>query len=312
MNLAALLGVTLVVGTASAEYVATPKTSTWSPMNGPVYAIERIGNTIYIGGGFTSVRSPDGTQTVPRNRLAAFDAATGSLLSWNPSANKIVRALHQSSDGTGLFVGGLFTSINGSKRKGIAKVDTLTGTLVGGFDAKVNDGNVYVIERSGTTVFFGGDFTMLDGQARPRVAAVEEATGVALSGWNGSAGGTVKSLLAAEDGTGRLFIGGEFHTLSGQSRDFIGALNASDGSVSSWTPPGPCTDLDNACYVLDLAQDSSKVYAAVGGPGGRVIAYNLVSGARQWAAYGDGNMLAVAVSGGTVYAGGHFGPNFGN
>ncbi|MDQ3257026.1 MAG: fibronectin type III domain-containing protein [Acidobacteriota bacterium] len=301
----------LLVGTASADYVATPKSSTWSPTDGPVYAIERIGNTIYIGGGFTTLRSPDGSQMVQRSRLAAFDATTGALLSWNPGANRNVRALQQSSDGTGLFVGGQFTNIAGVSRRGFAEINTLTGALVGSFNTKVGGGNVYAIDRSGTEVFIGGDFSTVNGEAHVRVAAVDETTGATVRGWNGSADGTVKSVLASEDGSGRLFVGGEFRNLSGQSRNFIGAFNSGDGSVSSWAPPGPCTDLENACYVLDLAQDNSKVYAAVGGPGGRVTAYTLSSGFRQWAAYGDGNVQAVAVNGGTVYVGGHFGPNFG-
>jgi len=300
-----------VTRTASADYISTPKSSTWSAVDGPIYASERIGNTIYIGGGFTTLRSPDGSHTVQRERLAAFDATTGTLLAWNPSANKNVRALHQSSDGTGLFVGGLFTSIAGSARRGFAEVNSTTGTLVGGFAGRVN-GDVYAIERSGTTVYLGGAFTTLNGQARPGVAAMEEASGAAVPGWNGSADATVKSLLAANDGTGRLFVGGEFRSLSGESRYFLGALDAVDGSLTSWTPPSPCVDLENACYVLDLAQDSSKVYAAVAGPGGRVVAYDMATGTLQWSAYGDGNVVTVAANGGTVYAGGQFGPNFGN
>ncbi len=311
IRIAALLGMQFVVAIASADYVATPAATTWSPLGGPVHAIERIGNTIYIGGGFTTLRSPDGSQTVERNRLAAFDATTGELLEWNPGANKIVRALQQSSDGTGLFVGGLFTNIAGNARRGFAEVNTLTGTLVAGFNANVN-GDVYAVERSGTYVFFGGAFSTVNGQAQARVAAVDEATGAAEPGWNGSADGIVKSLLAAKDGSGRLFVGGEFRTLSGQSRDFIGALNTGDGSASGWHPPIPCTDLSNPCYVLDLAQDTHKVYAAVAGPGGRVIAYDLTSGTPYWRANGDGNVQCVAVGGDIVYAGGHFGPKFGN
>ena len=313
-KIAALLGVALahsaLIGTASADYVATPKTNIWSPVDGPVHAIERIGNTVYIGGGFKTLRSPDGSQTVQRNRLAAFDAATGTLLSWNPGASNTVRSLQQSSDGSGIFIGGLFTTIASSARRGIAEVNTLTGTLVPGFNPNVN-GDVYALERIGSKVFLAGGFTTLNGQACLRVAAVDETTGAAATGWNGSASGTVKSLLASSDGS-RLFIGGEFRTLSGQSRDFIGALDTADGSAHSWRPPSPCTDLQNPCYGLDLAQDSHKLYAAVGGPGGRVVAYDLTSGTLYWTANGDGNVQAVAIDGDTVYAGGHFGPNFGN
>ncbi|GIW09481.1 MAG: hypothetical protein KatS3mg061_0538 [Dehalococcoidia bacterium] len=45
-----------------------------------VYALAVSGSTVYVGGGFTSV----GGQT--RNRLAALDAATGNVTSWNPNA----------------------------------------------------------------------------------------------------------------------------------------------------------------------------------------------------------------------------------
>lgn len=310
VNLVAMCAAALLGGTVSADYVSTPKSSTWSPTDGPVHAIVRIGNTIYIGGGFTTLRSPDGSQTAQRNRLAAFDAATGALLPWNPGANNVVRALHQSSDGTGLFVGGLFTNVGGSARRGIAEVNSATGTLVLSFNATIN-GDVYALERFGTEIFLGGEFSTLNGKTCGRVAAVDEVTGVAVTGWNGSASDTVKSLLASADGS-RLFVGGQFRTLAGQSRDFIGALNTSDGSANSWKPPSPCIDLSNPCYVLDLAQDTHKVYAAVGGPGGRVTAYDLSSGTPYWTANGDGNVQCVAVDGDTVYAGGHFGPNFGN
>ena len=54
-----------------------------------VDAIAVTNSVIYFGGGFTSV----GTTTTgfqARTRLAAADAATGAILPWNPSADKIV------------------------------------------------------------------------------------------------------------------------------------------------------------------------------------------------------------------------------
>jgi hypothetical protein len=303
--------VALVAGSASAvEYSSTPRATTWSAMNGRVYAIEQVGNTVFIGGSFTTLRAPTGGQTVTRNRLAAFDATTGALLPWNPGANGDVRALHASSTGTGLFVGGLFSSIAGTTRNRMAEVSTSTGQLMGGFTANVN-GAVYALERIGTTIYMGGGFSTLGGQSRPRLAAVNEATGAPVAGWSGSADTQVKSLAASPDGS-RLFVGGEFRQLDGQSRDFIGALNAGNGTLNAWRPPSPCSDLQNPCYVLDLAQDGSRVYGAVGGPGGRALAWDINTGARRWAAYGDGDAQAIAVLDGIVYVGGHFGPNFGN
>src|SRR4051794_2119058 len=305
-----VLGVTIAVASpASAAYTQVPRTTTWSPTSGRVYAIARIGSTVYIGGSFTAVRNPNGTATVARSRLAAFDADTGALLPWNPGANNDVRALQPTSDGSGLIVGGLFTNVAGGAQNRIARVDSQTGALVTSFNAAVN-GAVYALARVGTQVIAGGGFSTYRGQSRPRLASFDESNGTATVGWTGSADSIVKSLLASPDGD-RFLVGGQFHTLSGQSRDYIGAVTTT-GTATSWRPPAPCSDVSRPCYVLDLAQDTGKVYAAVGGPGGRVVAYDVSSGVRRWAAYGDGDVQAIAVDDGVVYAGGHFGPTFSN
>src|SRR4051812_15747492 len=61
--------------------------------NGRVDAILTIGDTIYLGGVFTSVRpagAPLGTGEVPRQHLAALSRSTGALLPWNPGTDKAV------------------------------------------------------------------------------------------------------------------------------------------------------------------------------------------------------------------------------
>ena len=63
--------------------------------NGRVNAVAYLGGTVYLGGSFTQVNN------TTRNRLAACDAATGNLLSWNPNANGVVRALKVSPPGPG-------------------------------------------------------------------------------------------------------------------------------------------------------------------------------------------------------------------
>jgi hypothetical protein len=58
--------------------------------------------------------------------------------------------------------------------------------------------------------------------------------------------------------------------------------------------------------VFDMATDGTRVYQAVGGPGGRAVALSASNGSRVWSRSGDGDVQAIAVSGGVVYAGGHF------
>src|SRR4051794_19763669 len=71
---------------ASAAYGTAPSPG-WYPNNGTTYAMAVSNNVVYIGGGFTALRNSVTNQTVSRNRLAAFDASTGDLLSWNPGAD---------------------------------------------------------------------------------------------------------------------------------------------------------------------------------------------------------------------------------
>ncbi len=79
--------------------------------NGKVDAVLSVGDTIYIGGTFTSVRpagAPAGTDEVSRSRLAAFSRSTGALLRWNPGVGHQVNALAAAPNGRIIYVGGRF------------------------------------------------------------------------------------------------------------------------------------------------------------------------------------------------------------
>jgi trimeric autotransporter adhesin len=112
-------------GPAGAVVSADPDDGTCET-NGRVYAVAYLGGTIYLGGSFTSV---DGTT---RNRLAACDAATGNLLSWNPNANGVVRALEVSPAGTRVYAGGDFTAVGGAARARVAALSPSSGGAFGG------------------------------------------------------------------------------------------------------------------------------------------------------------------------------------
>lgn len=43
--------------------------------------------TVYIGGNFTHLTSPDGSESVPRRNLAEIDLATGRPTSWDPKVS---------------------------------------------------------------------------------------------------------------------------------------------------------------------------------------------------------------------------------
>jgi hypothetical protein len=92
---------------------------------GTVEALATDGSRVFLGGTFFELNG------ATRTGLAAVDVATGAVLGWNPvladAALPRVEALavHQSS----LFVGGTFTSVNGTSRVSFAALDTATAAL---------------------------------------------------------------------------------------------------------------------------------------------------------------------------------------
>lgn len=81
-TLAALTICLALAGLAAAIPSEQPD-STWGT-NGRVSATLQVGNTIYIGGSFTEVRSNGGAgpDVLPRSNLAAFNATTGAPTGW--------------------------------------------------------------------------------------------------------------------------------------------------------------------------------------------------------------------------------------
>jgi len=143
--------------------------------NASVQGIAVAAGKAYVGGRFTSVRppgSPLGTNEVGQAYLAAFDATTGALVTaFNPVLDGQVYAVAASADGSRIFVGGDFTTVNGVTRNRIAAFDTATGALVTTWKPSVSY-RVKTISVAGNTVYFGGSFGLVNGVDRLRLAAL--------------------------------------------------------------------------------------------------------------------------------------------
>src|SRR5215207_9943723 len=99
--------------------VAHPETVSADAMptvqiNGVVWAQEIVGNTVYVGGSFTSARpagATPGQNETPRSNFLAYDLTTGQLMnSVVFDANAQVRTIERSPDGSRIYVGGDFTT----------------------------------------------------------------------------------------------------------------------------------------------------------------------------------------------------------
>ncbi|WP_329475666.1 fibronectin type III domain-containing protein [Kribbella sp. NBC_01484] len=144
-------------------------------LNGIVWAIvaSADGSRVYVGGDFTRV---DGQV---RNRIAAFDTATGALVaSIKPSVSYRVKAL--AIGGTSLYFGGSFGLVNGVARNRAAAISTVNGSLLPWNPNADND--VYAIDAAddNSKVYLGGTFAKVGGTSRWAVASVNNSTGALL------------------------------------------------------------------------------------------------------------------------------------
>jgi hypothetical protein len=259
--------------------------------NGGVYAVAHRGPVVYVGGAFTSATS--GGRTVARQRLAAFDARTGALLSWAPAADATVRALAVAGDN--IFAAGDFHSINGHKRDSLAMLSPVSNA-VGSFRHGLT-GTAYALAVAHGRLYLGGSFTDVDGQKRANLAAFSLTTGLLDARWRPATDDTVHALGV---GGPRIYLGGAFHTVDqvhGTLR--LAAVNGASGVVdASFLPRAPAE-------VRAIAVDASGIAVATAGVGGRAIAYT-PAGLVRWQRVFDGDAAAVASAGGITYVGGHF------
>jgi hypothetical protein len=280
---------------ATASFSNTPLRS-WRA-DGVGYAALVVGDTVYVGGSFSTVTSPDGATVVNRANLAAFDVRTGALITgFQANTNGPVRAL--AYDGVRLYVGGSYTTINGVSRNRLAAVDPVTGTVNPTWVANANS-NVYDLAVAVGKLYVAGSFSTLKGSSRSRLAAVDLATS-ALDPFAPQVDNTVVALAVSADGNRMYIGGGSYTTVNGTPTKWLTKLDGVGNVIPiSWA------SLDGQALDLRLTADGSRLAAAIGGAGNQGAWYDTATGTRYWRQRCDGDAQAVHVISESMFTGFH-------
>jgi hypothetical protein len=225
-----------------------------------VRQIVQCGNTMYAVGSFWDILQ--GGSTYTRNNVLSFSASPPyTLTSWAPD---VVGTYGDSSDPSDTlntigfvggncadaYIGGKFTSVNGTAVQNIAEISTTTGNVVSAFASKAS-GAVQTILGVGDHLLVGGNFTGINGDTGdPYMASLSPATGKSdgflhlnISGnyqYTGvhSNSTHVFNQQLSHGGTLDL-VEGDFTSVGGLPRQQIFMLNVggSAATVTGWTSP---------------------------------------------------------------------------
>lgn len=196
-------------------------------VNGNVYALTATASTLYVGGSFTSISSPDGLTTLARSNLAAFDLTSGQPLAWAPDPDNAVVSFMLL--GTDVYVGGDFTNIGGSARGRGARFDQATHTLQSWNPAANN--RITSMSAYGGSIYLSGWFLSIGGQSRSFLAELDPVSAI-VGPWSPAVNSSPSVVVADSSG---VYVGGSFSTLGGASRANLGQVNYS-GTFTTFNP----------------------------------------------------------------------------
>ena len=243
-------------------------------INGVAWSQVVVGNTVYVGGEFTSARPAGaalGTQETPRANLLAYDIRTGELIqSFAHDLNGQVLVVAASPDGSRIYIGGDFTTVDGQPRKRVAAFDTASGALTS-FNPNVS-GQVAAIAATNSTVYLGGNFTAVGSIARTRLAAVSADGSLLpwapLPGVGSTAGNrdgntaTSNAVLAlvVTSGGNQVVAGGRFDSMNGVKATGVAAMDAVTGATRPFAINQLITNQGINSAIYSLSTDGTTVY----------------------------------------------------
>ncbi|CAM3679408.1 PKD domain-containing protein [Nocardioides zeicaulis] len=316
---------------------STPRSNTPRISNGEIWDIEVVPqlNRVFIAGSFTSIQNNASGNTTTYNQanLASYNYTTGLVdAQFRPTFNGGVAAVEASPDGTKLFVGGSFNTVNGVAAQKVASLNLTTGAPLStfGFSNSTNN-QVQSLAATNSTLYVGGRFSRVNGVLKSGLAAVNAASGAVDTGFsNDLSGGIgvngqlgVPQLKLTHDNSELIVV----HTgrqIAGQDRLGVGIIDTASKQLLPFRTRLWDENLARVGGVTriccaDVAPDDSY-FVVTSGSGGdappisdTAVAYPLTAAALQnddvdelWISRQFDSIYSVAITENAVYVGGHF------
>lgn len=283
--------VTAALGLSAANAAYTPQALPlpWHP-TGAVHSSLAGNGVLYVGGKLDGIGG-----------IAAIDPATGNTL-WVVPANKDVRALALSPDGSTLYAGGTFSTVDGATHRHLVAINVADHTVLPKWKAAAA-GEVRDLVAYGSDLYVAGKITSVSGVAHRGIGAVVAATGKLDAAFTFQANGDVLGLTMTGS---RLILSGAFTRINTTiPRSNLAMIDLSNNTLSSWAPSKLCNDCDQ---YWDVVTDGTNAYVGSSGLQGFLGAFNLSTGRQPWQLVSaDGDVQALWLDpDGTLYLGGHF------
>ena len=213
-----------------------------------VRQLVQCGGTMYAVGSFSQI--VHGNAVLRRHNVFSFSATSPfNLTKWRPKINGEVNSIaFVGSNCSHAYIGGSFTSVNGTHVKNIAEISTSTGSVLKGFEHHAS-GPVETLAAVNGRLLVGGYYTRINGSTtNPYMTGLNPTTGrddgfvhLNISGHyqypRVSINGT-KVYNQALSHNGRLdLVMGDFTSVGGLKRQQIFMLNVagSRANVTGWT-----------------------------------------------------------------------------
>jgi hypothetical protein len=304
---------------------ANPVDFTPHVLDGTVWTMALVGDTVVVGGAFTKVADSSRKQTYARHNIFAFGLSDGAIRSFAPSLDGAVYALAPGADGT-VYAGGAFKTVNGAAQRGLARLG-MNGQRVSGFTAKINWGDVRALATRGSSLYAGGTFSAINGVNRAALARMNAVSGAVDSGFDAklSAPGLSRTRVEhfdiSPDGRKLVAIGALLKS-GGYDRTQLAMFDVSGpgAALTSWYTdaykPACMKGFDTYLRQVKFSPDGS--YFVVAATGRASAPDKLCDSAARFETGGSGrhnptrvqrtggdSLYAVAVTGAAVYLGGH-------